>query len=207
MGLMSDGSRTSVNNVVINLHSGPTSLWSNMDYDDRSNIINISNLETQTMDGLFLATCNSGLIDHSENLATMFLENQNIGFVIAPDGYHRRHHPVGESLSVSSNITSTDGKNTRALSDREGNGFVLYQEVDGEIQVFADGIRLDGERVNSVGTLFGSARQLANMRPAWLRRLMGFRPFTEEYMEDFINLIIEEEKLQVNSNSLISHKT
>ena len=84
MGL-ENGKTVSIENVIINVHGAPLSI-----YASDSSAINISDLQQKNIGNLLLFSCNTGHLDYTNNVANQFLQTQNIGVLVAPDGTHFR---------------------------------------------------------------------------------------------------------------------
>ena len=115
------GKNDTIDSVFIHMH-GET------DYIQGGNNtkIYVSDLESKTIDTIFLTACSTGNMNYiGDNVASQLAMTQNVKRVIAPDGLGYFMTPN----DVSSNYFPDDG------IVREGNGFVLYQNSGGNLLV------------------------------------------------------------------------
>ena len=83
-------------------------------------------LARKEIDTILLISCNTGNMDFNNNFAVQLLSTQTVNQVIAPDG---KGYRIAYGMASSFYFEETSGVK------RDGNGFVLYQLINGNLHI------------------------------------------------------------------------
>jgi len=123
---------TPIENIFIHLHGEVDFIHGG----DGSRIF-VSDLDVQTMDTIFLSSCDVGNMNYiGSNVASQLAMRMNVNQVIAPDG-------LGYFFSHVGGIVSSFYFPDSGIY-RQGNGFTLYQNIGGQL-IVTPGLTVDRE--------------------------------------------------------------
>lgn len=135
-----NGQTVDIDTVVINSHANPEVLGfgnsGNRSFDARDAL----NLNNQSMDQLILYGCNAGHRDYSDsNIANAFSQRTNGAPVMASDGTVSCRQGDGAYASMGDEHFRQWAEYA-GNGDRENEGWLIYQQVDGETVVTSTGL-------------------------------------------------------------------
>ena len=137
--------------LIINMHGTPDEL----SVMENGGIIELSRLSSITANSIQLFVCNSGHMDYSNNLAVQMLNNNNVNYVVAPDGTNKRESDTkrngektadgaeksdviySKEMSVVGDDKFLEYRNEDSvISDRQSQGYIeYYKKKDGIARV------------------------------------------------------------------------
>ena len=121
---------TENDDVIVNIHGSASSM--SVTGKDR---VNIENLDSINANSLTLLVCNAGNLDHvgkrDQNVAMQLLKNNNVNYVIAPDGTNRRiegdYVKTIDDVGFKNNLqNNTNGRSKGLGTPVAPEGYIMY---------------------------------------------------------------------------------
>ena len=168
MGIV-DGKEVSIDTVIVSLHGYPYGMVS-----DEGGEVDLLSLNRKNINTIMLTSCNTGNLNYKDNVAAQLAQSQNVNQVIAPDGYGTAWIAGDEVVGWSSEYVSALDNKSYDSVNREGQGYLIYQNIGGRLSVKS--ILKDGERFTNISDFINKAKVIGeNNRQAELSKNLSLR--------------------------------
>ena len=168
MGIV-DGKEVSIDTVIVSLHGYPYGMVS-----DEGGEVDLLSLNRKNINTIMLTSCNTGNLNYKDNVAAQLAQSQNVNQVIAPDGYGTAWIAGDEVVGWSSEYVSALENKSYDSVNREGQGYLIYQNIGGRLSVKS--ILKDGERFTNISDFINKAKVIGeNNRQAELSKNLSLR--------------------------------